>query len=598
MNTLFKNRFTRALIPVLAIVFFLSCQKDLSNEDGLSNSNPADLTTKVTSSVSGFVTDENNAAVLGADVVAGGMHTTTDKYGYFEIKNVMVVKNAAVVVVTQPGYFKGIKTYIAADNKAAFFRIKLIPKANSGTINAASGGNVTLSNGMIVALPANGVVVASGNTAYTGVVNVAAHWIDPTATDLNQTMPGDLRGLATDGSLKLLTTYGMAAVELTGSAGELLQIADGKKATLTMTIPASIMGTAPASIPLWSFDETKGLWKQEGTATKTGNTYVGEVSHFSFWNCDVPNNYVQFNCTVKNQDGTPIPYAWVRITVTGTNSYAWGYTDLNGYVAGAIPGNAQLTLDVFIGFYCGAPVYSQNFSSTNVNVSLGDILMPISSNVASVSGTVTDCNNNAVSNGRIIIDDISNGFWTIYPVSSTGTFNFTRLLCNGGNATVNIVAEDVAAGQQSNPVTVTLAAGPNAIGNLQACGITTQEFINYSLDGGTTVTHLTAPGDSIYHSGNGTTTNSFIQGYSPLNTTSFVNIGFDNTGIGVGSTQNLVSFNTTLTAQGNTTGSVNITEYGAVGQFIAGTFTGVVVTNSIPSTTFNVSGNFRARRNF
>jgi hypothetical protein len=35
---------------------------------------------------------------------------------------------------------------------------------------------------------------------------------------------------------------------------------------------------------LWSFDEAKGLWKEEGQAIKTGSNYVGDVSHFSFWN--------------------------------------------------------------------------------------------------------------------------------------------------------------------------------------------------------------------------------------------------------------------------------------------------------------------------
>ncbi len=55
----------------------------------------------------------------------------------------------------------------------------------------------------------------------------------------------------------------MAAVELTGTSGELLQIATGKKATLTLSIPSSLAASAPATIPLWFFDEAKGLWKEE-----------------------------------------------------------------------------------------------------------------------------------------------------------------------------------------------------------------------------------------------------------------------------------------------------------------------------------------------
>ena len=42
----------------------------------------------------------------------------TDEYGFFEIKNVQVVKTAAVVTVTKIGYFKGIKTFGATADKA------------------------------------------------------------------------------------------------------------------------------------------------------------------------------------------------------------------------------------------------------------------------------------------------------------------------------------------------------------------------------------------------------------------------------------------------------------------------------------------------
>ncbi|HRI25050.1 MAG TPA: hypothetical protein PLZ45_10250, partial [Ferruginibacter sp.] len=270
---------------------------------------------------------------MGATVLVGSSTVITDKYGYFEAKNVQVIKEAAVVTATKAGYFKGIKTYIAKEGKAAFFRIKLIPKKTVGVITAAAGGTISQPNGLSIKLPAGGIINALTNTAYTGTVNIAAYWINPAANDLNRIMPGDLRGINTEGALQLLQTFGMAAVELTGSSGELLQIADGQKATLTLPIPSSLSAAAPASIPLWYFDESKGLWKQEGSATKTGNTYVGDVSHFSFWNCDVPSNFVQFNCTLKNSSGDPLPYALVKITVVGTNNSRWGYTDSSGYVS-------------------------------------------------------------------------------------------------------------------------------------------------------------------------------------------------------------------------------------------------------------------------
>jgi len=73
------------------------------------------------------------------------------------------------------------------------------------------------------------------------------------------------------------------------------KIASDKKATITMPLSGLLSAAPPTSIPLWYFNESNGLWKQDGTATKTGNTYVGEVSHFSWWNCDLPNATVAPN---------------------------------------------------------------------------------------------------------------------------------------------------------------------------------------------------------------------------------------------------------------------------------------------------------------
>lgn len=598
MTTMLKTTITRLILPVMAILFFASCQKEVSG-DGSDTVLLPDFTVKVASSVSGFVTDENDAPVMGASVTAGTGSASTDKYGYFEIKNAQVVQTAAVVTVNKPGYFKGIKTYIAQTDKSAFFRIKLIPKTIAGTVPAATGGNVTLANGLSIVFPANAVVNASTNTAYTGTINVAAHWISPTATDLNQEMPGDLRGISTDGSLKTLTTYGMVAVELTGASGELLQIATGQKATLTMPIPAAILSNAPSTIPLWSFDETKGLWKEEGQAVKSGSNYVGDVSHFSFWNCDVPANYVQFNCTVKNSDGIPISQALVKISVVGNpNNAGYGYTDSSGYVGGAIPANSQLLLEIFPGYFCNTPIYSQNFSSGTSNVSLGIITVNLSSGIATVSGTVTNCTGNPVTNG-FIISQIDNYYYR-YALSNTGSFSFTSVLCNN-TANAVFIAEDLTSLQQSSPVNQTLVPGANAIGNLQACGTSIQQFISYTIDGGTPI-EFTFPTDSIGHYGNGSTAINTIYGSRNAPAPqSFVNFSFTNAGIGVGSVQTLEMFGSseigTQTSQPSSI-NVNITEYGAVGEFIAGNFTGIVVAPGTPPVNKTIACTFRVRRSF
>lgn len=580
---------------ITAMSFFVvSCQKELSADGGfIVTETPPDLTTKISSTVSGFVTDETDAAVNGATVQAGASTTTTDKYGYFEISNVQVVKNAAVVTVIKPGYFKGIKTYIAAENKSGFFRIKLLPKTNQGNFDAATGGTVTLTNGLSIVFPASSVVVVSSGAAYTGQVNVAAQWINPTANDLNRTMPGDLRGLDSLGFIRSLTTYGMAAVEITGGAGEALQVAPGKKATLTFPIPASISSSAPANLPLWSFNETNGLWKQEGFAIKSGSNYVGEVSHFSFWNCDVPANYVQFNCTVQDAAGNAVSGAIVKVSVVSNPQNAgYGYTDSSGYTGGAVPDNTELLLEVFSNYACGTAVHSQNFTTSNQNVSLGVITIA-AANVAIVSGTVINCSAAPVTNGYIMM--VKDGLTSRYPVSSTGAFSFSTALCTATSA-VQLLAEDIDALQAGTQQTLNLVPGNNAAGTLSACGTSIDEFINYTIDGANN--SFVYPADSITHfvSMQGIPPISYISGGSNSgSSTGSVSFAFTQGGIVAGGTQTLISFydrQLTDSVQVSGTPVVNITEYGNVGEYIAGNF----VCTLSGGTTYAITCNFRVRR--
>lgn len=586
--------FTSAIFFIVSFLF-ISCQKELSgNGITLPVEVKPDLTTKIESTVAGFVTDESDAAVKDATVKVGSSSTTTDKYGYFEVKNVQVVKTAAVVTIIKPGYFNGIKTYEAKEGKGAFFRIKLLPKTTAGNIDATTGGTVTLSNGMKVTLPAAAVVNAATNAAYTGQVNIATQWLNPAAADLSRIMPGDLRGLDTEGSLKLLSTYGMCAVELTGSAGELLQVASGKKAALNFPIPSTLSSSAPATIPLWYFDESIGLWKEQGSATKSGNNYTGEVSHFSYWNCDIKlDQSVAFDLTVKDAAGNPIPSATVSFDYgNGTYTGAHGVTDANGYINGRVPANAQLVIKIYADYTCNGPAYTQNITTTTSSLSLGTVTIG-SNNTATITGNVTDCSNAPVTNGYVIVQA---GYYNYKAeVKPDGTFSLGMVICGGSNTSANIIAVDMAGQQQSTPLAKTIVSGDNAAGTLNACGTTIQEFINYNING--TDYSLSAPATSISQEGNSFA--QYISAYSSGTQNRGVSISFTSTGIGVGSSQSLQLFTVGEIADSTqilTPITVNITEYGAVGQFIAGNFSGTLTGGAPANTPYVVTCSFRVKR--
>ena len=71
-------------------------------------------------------------------------------------------------------------------------------------------------------------------------------------------------------------------------------------ADIVMPVPSEILNSAPATIPLWHFDEDLGSWVEEGQATLVNGEYVGQVSHFSFWNYDVPSNFIHLSGSIFN----------------------------------------------------------------------------------------------------------------------------------------------------------------------------------------------------------------------------------------------------------------------------------------------------------
>ena len=175
----FKGTFFMTVLSF--VVLFSGCQKRFPEQNEVVIITNVESFEKIVTTVSGFVTDENNLPVQAATVNGGVKTATTDAYGYFEIKSVELRKSAAFITVNKAGYFKGIKTWIAAEGKAGFFRIRLLPKTNAGSISGTAGGDVILTGGMKISFPANAIVNATTGIAYTGVVSVKAQWINPTA---------------------------------------------------------------------------------------------------------------------------------------------------------------------------------------------------------------------------------------------------------------------------------------------------------------------------------------------------------------------------------------------------------------------------------
>ena len=172
------NKVLFILLVVVSIISF-HCQKEVSYVNVAGNQNgflPA-------ITLQGNVLDENGQPAVGVAIKVREKTTITDARGYFRVSNASAIEKNVLVTAEKPGYFKAYRSFIPT-NGVSQVMIKLTRKDLSGQINSSIGGDVTLSNGSKITLPANGVVTASGGS-YAGPINVYAAYIDPTSKDIS-----------------------------------------------------------------------------------------------------------------------------------------------------------------------------------------------------------------------------------------------------------------------------------------------------------------------------------------------------------------------------------------------------------------------------
>jgi len=586
---------TKCLLGSLFIsIFILSCQKEVKTDNPVTGGGTGTVVnpTPVQGNVTGKVIDNNNNAVAGATVRAGSNTTTTDSRGLFRFNNIQLDKFSAVITVEKAGFFKGYRVFSASANNTNFVKLRLVPKSLIGSIDAANGGSVTLPDNSKITLPAAGVVAKATSQSYSGSVKVYAAVIDPTSADISQVVPGSFQGTDANNNRVILKSFGMLAVELEGNSGEQLQIAPGKTAKLRFTIPSSLRSTAPATIPLWSVDETTGLWKQEGSANKGTDYYEGDVSHFSFWNCDVSSQTVFLEMTIVTAEG-PLSHVQVKLTrPNGSSSY--GYTDSSGHVGGQVPKNEALTLEVLN--TCNQPIYTQNVGPFSTTTNLGTITVTLSPvNTLQITGSAVNCSNQPVTSGNVLV--YFEGHLYNRPISN-GNFSLTITRCSNSTAAVEIVAVDNVANQQSSsPWTGTASTGTINTGTISACGTSSTSFINYSVDGSNYTLNSTNPDDSISTYGaSGTNQNSTMVSAFKISQPN-MNISFFTQGATVGTFPlQYLEVNQYDSVSMVTPFNINITTYGLPGQFIEGNFTGQI-RELLNNNLHTISATFRVRRN-
>lgn len=336
----------------------------------------------------GFVTDTDGNPLEGVTVKSGTHSAVTNRMGGFTLSQADVNGGRSIVTFSKDGYFNLVRSVTFTEGED--WTVALCAKGNSSisvdrTFDSSNAVEVKV-GGLVNKLPANGFKNRVTGEPFTGKVKAEMLYLDPNDDTFAEMMPGgDLAAVNASNERVRLVSYGMTSVNLSDGNGTALQLADGSEATLQFPIPAGMEAEAPAEMPLWSFNESTGLWEEEGKAVKKGNYYEGTVKHFSWVNLDYPEREGTVKGNVKDTDGNPVGNISVRVGQINTR------TDANGNFVQQVPANVAFNVTVESRYYGGyspevsvpvAPIAPQGTATVN-------LVLPVMKHISGqvVSGT-------------------------------------------------------------------------------------------------------------------------------------------------------------------------------------------------------------------
>jgi hypothetical protein len=253
--------FINAFIFIFFSVTTLNCNRDII---------------KIYGTVKDFETGD---PVAGALVTMDDEFFTTDENGNYSIDSTGDFDDK-VLNIQKSGY--GFYSKPLSDNTSEEVKLDalLIPADITVIIDPSAGAHtVETFDGAKVEFPDLSGEGISEN------LKVSLTHYNVSSDELGST-PGNF--LVIDGGeTSNIVSQGMLDVNITGEDTGNTYDFNGAGVVFTIIIPITgDPATAPATIDMWWYDESRGLWVKDGTATKNGDVYEGSVTHFTTWNMD------------------------------------------------------------------------------------------------------------------------------------------------------------------------------------------------------------------------------------------------------------------------------------------------------------------------
>jgi hypothetical protein len=562
----------RLLVLVFVLAAAMGCRRDqiVTIEETTLFYPPVVM---VNASLHGRVIDENGEGIQGLLVMMEGQTQTTGLGGFFSFNNVPMNKNGAVVRVQANGFFqasKRILTQLNSDNYITLVLTEEQPIAISGT-DLSFLGFQTL-DGVHLSLSSSQDLVNSAGAVVSGTMQLSVLHFDLLTIEGNRALPGSIAAvdlLNREQALKIISAATVNLVDLTGAP---VQFAGGKTATLSLPIPENMLASVPNEVPMWFLEDSTGLWREEGSAVKSSQQYSGNIKKLGTWAFGFPSDPIAISGKLVAANGALLSNAEIWIT---SENIGCGqvFTDAVGRFAAIAP--AGLPLSMFTKAACAnTPTFLLGVLGLNTDIYLGELDVDASVyNAVHVSGSILGCDGLTDEGYFYFADPTStNNYWHYAP---NGIIDLNYLSCGGS---VNTFMYNYATESVYNATFATVNDSVE-LGDvvIETCDPADPEFLNFNISGadymvttGLSSVQLDTTTRFVWQSG---ASDSLVIVFPGTTTGNYALAGN-------GSFSGFVTIAsaTTLSFSCGTCSDVvvNITEYGLLGEYINGTFSGTM----------------------
>lgn len=315
--------------------------------------------------ISGVVIDDNRRPVGRVRISRAGKNVGETRGDGFFAVDAGRARGRVALTFTADGYVPNTRIY---DSRAdgGINSVVVWPYAYRVRFDPARDLDVDLGVSRIRA-PENAISGRRRGKAGDGKFEIRFTWFDVTNELQRGAISGDFSGLAPDGSVQRLDSFGAVAFDLRDAGGKSADLRPGAAIELSIGVTPRLAARAPQRVGLLGFDPAAGAWTAAGASFDLGpdrRAYVGVVKGPGTFLMDDPLDTTCVRVQMINFfDNSGLKN--MLVFVNGGNYSFSALTDANGFVCLVVARNSPFTLTAQ-----GSPYGSGSFWGTPHPVTL------------------------------------------------------------------------------------------------------------------------------------------------------------------------------------------------------------------------------------